>query len=97
MKFFSPVISSNIHYYFNNIFHKSNVLKKVITTEKFNKFIKFWMILFFQLSSYYQIYFLIYCHIYIYIYIYIYIMYMSCNVYLQIHDFLATKHLSNVA
>ena len=50
--FLSPVISSNIHRYFNIIFHEFKVQKKVITTEMFsihfhNKFIKFWSILFF--------------------------------------------------
>ena len=34
--FFSPAISSNIQYYFNNAFHESKVLKKVIITETFN-------------------------------------------------------------
>ena len=33
---FSPAISSNIHHYFNNIFHEFKVLKKVITTKTFN-------------------------------------------------------------
>ena len=60
--FFFPVISSNIHCYFNNIFHAFKVLKKFITTEMFNinfynKFIKFWIISFFQL-------FFIYIYIY---------------------------------
>ena len=52
--FLSPVISPNIHRYFNNIFHGFKVLKKVITAETLNinfylKFIKFWIICFFQL------------------------------------------------
>ena len=47
--FFSPVILSNIHRYFNNIFHEFKVLEMVITTETLNvdfhnKFIKFWII-----------------------------------------------------
>ena len=51
---YSAGISSKIHRYFNDIFHELNILKKVITTETFNvnfhyKFIKFWIILFFQL------------------------------------------------
>ena len=55
--FFASVISSNIHHYFNNIFHEFKVLQKVITTKMFNadfhnKFIKFWIILFFNFSSY---------------------------------------------
>ena len=46
--FFSPVISSNIHRYFDNISHEFKVLKKVFTTETLNvdfenKFIKFWI------------------------------------------------------
>ena len=50
--FFSPLILSNIHCYFNKIFNKFKVLKKVITTEMFNidfhnKSIKFWIIIFF--------------------------------------------------
>ena len=54
-----------------NIFHE--VQKKVITIKKFhvdfhNKFIKFWIILFFQLSSYCWIYFLFnFTHTHIYI------------------------------
>ena len=52
--FFSYGISSNIHRYFNNIFHEFKAPKKVITTGTFhvdfyNKFIKFWSISFFQL------------------------------------------------
>ena len=52
--FFFPVISSNIHCYFYKIFHEFSVLKKLILTKTFNidfhyKFIKFWIILFFQL------------------------------------------------
>ena len=52
--FLSPVISSNILHYFNNVFHEFQLLKKVITTETFNidfhnKFIRFWIILLFQL------------------------------------------------
>ena len=38
-----------------------------------NKFIKFWIISFFQLSSYCRIYSLIYFHIYICVCVYIYI------------------------
>ena len=34
--FFSPVISTNIHHYLNNIFHDLKVLIKVIKTETFN-------------------------------------------------------------
>ena len=57
--FFSPVISSNIYRYFNNIFHEFKVMKKVIITEMFNanfhnKFIKFWIILFIQLFLIYM-------------------------------------------
>ena len=68
--FFSPVISSNIHRYFNNILHEFKVLKKVIITEAFNvdfhnKFMKFGLFYFCYFSSH--------THIYIYIYIYIYI------------------------
>ena len=46
--FFSSVISSNIHHYFN-IFDEFKILKKIITTEIYNinfhnKFLKFWII-----------------------------------------------------
>ena len=66
--FFSPVISSNIHRYFNKNFHEFQVLMKVITTETFNvdfhyKFLKFWIILFFQLYSYCWIYFSAYFYV----------------------------------
>ena len=55
--FFSRVISSNIHRYFDNIFHECKVPKKVITTKTFNvdfqnKFITFWTICFLDFSSY---------------------------------------------
>ena len=48
---------------FNNIFHDFKVLKKFIITKTFNvdfhnKFIKFWIILFFNFSSYCRCYFL---------------------------------------
>ena len=60
---FSTVISSNIHCYFNNIFHEFKVLAKVITTGTFNvdshdKFIKFWIIL-----GFFKLFFII-CYIY---------------------------------
>ena len=58
---FSPVISSNIHRYFNNTFHEFKALNKVITTETFNvdfhcKFVKFGLFCFFYLLSYIYIY-----------------------------------------
>ena len=50
------VISSNIHRFFNNIFHEFKALDKFITTETFNddfhyKLIKFWIIYFFILFT----------------------------------------------
>ena len=59
-----------------NTFHKSKVLKKVITTETFNvefynDFIKFWITLFF--STFFYTHTHTHTDIYIYIYIYIYL------------------------
>ena len=73
-KFFSPIILSNIHPYFNKIVYEFKILLKVITTETFNidfhfKFIKFWSILF----CFLQLLFNTHTHKQIYIYIYIYI------------------------
>ena len=58
INFLFSSFSSNIHCYFNNIFHEFKVLKKVIT-EMFNvnfhnKFLKFWVVSFFKFSWYHN-------------------------------------------
>ena len=68
--------SWNTNHYFNNSFHEFKVLKKIIRAETFNvsfhnKFIKFWIILFFLLFFILlDLISLFYIYIYIYIYIY---------------------------
>ena len=67
MFFFFPAISSNIHCYSNNTFHKFKVLKKVIMAETFNvdfhnKFIKFGLFCFFYFLHTVGFNFLIYVY-----------------------------------